>query len=748
MRHVRAFAGAAALLGLSLAGSTACLDRPISVAEPSSKASVLITAQTSAVDKVDLLLMIDNSASMADKQEILAEAVPDLIQSLVLPSCVGEDGKPNGLRADPSAAPGRECSEGKAEFAPVVDLHVGIVSSSMGGLGGDQCGDKSRPDERDGGRLVARGPNGAAIEGIGASKFLAWLPSVDRNKDKPRLAGAPPIGELEVLKKSAKSLVEGVGDRGCGLEAQLESVYHFLNEPAPYAEVKVDDGGKASLAGLDNELLAQRAAFLRPDSLVAVVMLTDEDDSQVDPVSYDGFGHFWARTIGFGGNPNQTTSRGTSICAGDPSSADCLACVSQKANKSDPECQKNGGFYGPKEDQMNVRFHKMKSRFGVDPQHPLERYRDGLAKTTVPNRAGNGTCRNPLFASALPTGGTDENDDALCNLPASRRRPEEIFFAVLGGVPNDLLHFDPADPSRRLSDDEWDKIVGKDADHYARDEGIDPRMVQSVAPRAGRPAASSTSGDNFVGSEPRDWDTRGMDLQYACTFPLRTERTCNAGECDCNDPRFGSPPANPPLCGATGKTQLYAKAYPTPRELRVARLLGKQGIAASLCPISLEANVGGAPNPLYGYRPAMATILDRLKSAFGPECLPQPLPRDDDGKVACVAILGLPGKGRDCGQEGFSALDPAVADSFLRRKREVGDTTYDDRTLCAAPQIGLKPGETCKESTERGYCYVENGADRRPLANCSQALVFSRALQPPKEVTTDLACIRQDTGLE
>jgi hypothetical protein len=41
-----------------------------------------------AADKVDLLLVIDNSRSMADKQKILALAVPDLVESLVNPPCI------------------------------------------------------------------------------------------------------------------------------------------------------------------------------------------------------------------------------------------------------------------------------------------------------------------------------------------------------------------------------------------------------------------------------------------------------------------------------------------------------------------------------------------------------------------------------------------------------------------------------------------------------------------------------------
>ena len=48
------------------------------------------------VDKVDLLLVVDNSAGMADKQQLLAEAVPLLVHRLVTPICVDEEGRPTG----------------------------------------------------------------------------------------------------------------------------------------------------------------------------------------------------------------------------------------------------------------------------------------------------------------------------------------------------------------------------------------------------------------------------------------------------------------------------------------------------------------------------------------------------------------------------------------------------------------------------------------------------------------------------
>ena len=71
------------------------------------------------------------------------------------------------------------------------------------------------------------------------------------------------------------------------------TMYHFLIEPMPYAkaEVKCTFGisgdacgsNKIEVTGLDEELLAQRKAFLRADSLLAVVVLSDENDASLKP---------------------------------------------------------------------------------------------------------------------------------------------------------------------------------------------------------------------------------------------------------------------------------------------------------------------------------------------------------------------------------------------------------------------------------------------------------------------------------
>ena len=72
----------AIVAGLGTVGA-GCLTRPIEHQDPTTKVNFTTVVHNQAVDKLDLLFMIDNSASMGDKQQLLAEAVPDMINRLV-----------------------------------------------------------------------------------------------------------------------------------------------------------------------------------------------------------------------------------------------------------------------------------------------------------------------------------------------------------------------------------------------------------------------------------------------------------------------------------------------------------------------------------------------------------------------------------------------------------------------------------------------------------------------------------------
>src|SRR4051812_13369943 len=116
---------------------TGCLSRPLTEVSPTTSNLFVDQIQQSAVDKIDLLFMVDNSVSMTDKQEILKDAVPVLLSRLVFPICVDGTGKPTGV----SAGANGQCPDhqGQPEFNPIGDIHIGVVSSSLGAHGGTQC---------------------------------------------------------------------------------------------------------------------------------------------------------------------------------------------------------------------------------------------------------------------------------------------------------------------------------------------------------------------------------------------------------------------------------------------------------------------------------------------------------------------------------------------------------------------------------------------------------------------------------
>ncbi len=157
----------ALLLGLPLvfgAGGVGCLSRPVAACDPSARTTVEVRTKVTAIDKIDLLFAIDNSQSMGDKQALLARAVPDLVNRLLQPNCVDDDLKvlgPSDLKSSGEAT----CAVGKLEFAPVRDLHVGILTSSIGGAGGNTCvrGETVGPDRRIDANLDRHNDDGAHL---------------------------------------------------------------------------------------------------------------------------------------------------------------------------------------------------------------------------------------------------------------------------------------------------------------------------------------------------------------------------------------------------------------------------------------------------------------------------------------------------------------------------------------------------------------------------------------------------------
>jgi hypothetical protein len=634
------------------------------------------------VDKLDLLFMIDNSASMGDKQALLAQAVPDLIERLVSPNCVDAMNVPTGQKALPDGS----CPpNSQAEFPPVHDMHIGVVSSSLGSRGSDQCDPtlmnpanaqlNAHMDDR--GELLARGgvPGDPTVENVvpdaAPYNFLSWFPTVTGNAGKPpppttalTMAGVP--NESGTLIGDFTNLIAGVHEHGCGFESQNEAWYRFLIQPDPFDSIG-KNGTRAFVSGIDPTILRERAAFLRPDSVLAVIVVTDENEEAVDPLSIGAQG--WAFMNGsFPGSPAGlgTAPQGTIECSQldpnrplltGPNDPNCTSCAFAQGQASFvARCPKDGvngasGYLDPADDDLNIRFFHQKERFGLFAGYPTSRYVRGLTNAAVPDvshehdptgsyigdQDAQANCVNPLFAQGLPN---DPNQE-LCHLPRGPRTPDMVYYAAIAGVPHELLQATPGDaecdaatapaycPQKRvLSSADWTLIVGRDPEHYDF-AGTDFHMIESTEPRtvntglwANVSLCPPGSPDNCDPINGREWTTNKRDLQFACMFALPQPKDCTqpkyAAACDCAPGALNS---NTQLC--QGTTQVYGKAYPSVREMLIARAMslsagpaGGNGIVSSLCPIHVTEETPG--DPLFAYRPAATAIVDRLKLSLGP----------------------------------------------------------------------------------------------------------------------------------
>jgi hypothetical protein len=852
------------VLGILGAG---CLTRPVTNASPLIQTNFTSVVHNQSVDKVDLLFMIDNSASMGDKQALLALAVPDMINRLVAPNCVDDNGNP--VTPPATADVNGNCTNGKAEFPPVHDMHIGVVTSSLGGRGGDQCSDtatnpantmlNAHNDDR--GELINRGgvSGNPTVENtapdLNSSYFLSWFPNVTTNTGHP--APLPPaVSVTTTLVSDFTTLVEGVHEHGCGFEAQNEAWYRFLVQPDPFDSItKVKT--QAQFSGVDATILQQRHDFLRSDSLLAIIVVTDENEEAADPLSIGAQG--WAfDNQDFPGSASGASPQGTVECQNfdpnnpmttGPNDPNCTSCA---FIGGDPNfamrCPKDGasganGYLDPSDDTLNTRFYHQKLRFGLFAGYPTSRYVRGMQNATVPDSAhehdsngnyvgdqdANANCVNPIYAQNLPTSATGPTDPALCNLTRGTRTSDLVYYAAIAGVPHQLLQSKPGDgtcptgtaaadcPQKdTLTDADWKLIEGNDPENYDF-SGADFHMVENWDPRttpgsvwsaeehgplagnimANASACPPTMGGSVKGQplcDPingREWATSKGDLQFSCIFDLTPQfggvgKDCSQAEyqgaCDCSSTSINN---GTQLCdSATPTLQVYGKAYPSVREMIIAKAMSKstsgdQGIVSSLCPIHVTDESGGS-DPLYGYRPAVNAIINRLKASLSNQCLPQKLQPDSAGNVPCLILVQLgtavgPGS---CANPGAACVNsqglfgpgdippgqtgPIVSQDILTKFCDAQEAAYtgmpgasgdpDTYPTCALNQLlpNLPSGAPntadfptgaaggCSSATDEGWCYVTGKAAN----GCPQAILFT-AGEPPHGSTVSLQCIEQ-----
>ncbi|KYF87716.1 hypothetical protein BE20_25180, partial [Sorangium cellulosum] len=119
---------------------------------------------------------------MADKQDILATAIPDLVQ----------------------------CPQDfKREFEPVKDIHIGIISSSLGGHGSGACPAMTSPSNVDMAHLLARESEDSEVNDLPTylnKGFLAWDPDQKRDVNGEPERPDPEDGEADIEGDSPNDL--------------------------------------------------------------------------------------------------------------------------------------------------------------------------------------------------------------------------------------------------------------------------------------------------------------------------------------------------------------------------------------------------------------------------------------------------------------------------------------------------------------------------------------------------------------
>jgi hypothetical protein len=402
-----------------------CTRRPVADDEPHGVrvAEREGSSEQPEVNGVDLLVVVDDSLSMVDKQEVLSRSFERM--QFMAYSC---NSPATGGLSVPSAD--GSCPEGwGAQLLLPAVRSAAVISSSLEAAGA--CAATSR----------------------GAHPL--------QSPSSPRLNG----------RTSYVQQVREVGDRGCGFEAPLEAMYRFLVDPSPPLMIESDSGAQGPelrAQGIDQQLLEQRKEFLGPYTQVVVIILTDEDDCSV----LDR-GDAWKMV------DSAPLVRASSDCATDPAGPCCRSCdaIEDTAKEGctaldeDPVCAVTPQWE-PTEDHLQLRCFDQKRRFGRDFLFPTSRYVDALTKPEIEDRDGQ-LAPNPLFVS----GRTPDMVSVLliAGTPWQLLLDEDASAAG-------QLHL--LEPNRYEGRGLWKELLG---DGETRSAAADSHMIQSIGPRSGLP---------------------------------------------------------------------------------------------------------------------------------------------------------------------------------------------------------------------------------------------------------------------
>ncbi len=216
-----------------------CLNRELKPILPCTVSGVAEDVKINPIDKVDLLMMIDNSPSMIDEQDKLRRELPRLVQ--VLASGDLQAGQPAGT-------PGL----GEADFPVLSSLRVGVITPDLGTNPIMACPEPVGDDAE----LVSTTSDASAAGCSNwPSSFIELNPRATSTQE-----------QLDFGEQAG--CVATTGTTGCGFEQQLEALLKSV--------VPANSGISPPFANTDGK--GDINNFVREDSLLVVLFVTDEED--------------------------------------------------------------------------------------------------------------------------------------------------------------------------------------------------------------------------------------------------------------------------------------------------------------------------------------------------------------------------------------------------------------------------------------------------------------------------------------
>lgn len=235
------FALAGALGGALASSAAGCNPESPAVAGHCTEGSECVQAQLQlkSVDKLDILVVVDNSASAHNELELFKSELPRMLSAFV-----------NGN--DPDAG----------QFPPVQSVNLAVLTSDMG-LGALDA-------------LPARWHSAVPLWGCNENgddgRFNIYSEEDIQHCDPTRPAflsfrgGSATVSAIDSV-----ACVPSLGSDGCGFEQPLEAILKSLTPANSDLTFTAGEGHGSSA----------HSGFLREDSLLVVVVVSDEDDCSI-----------------------------------------------------------------------------------------------------------------------------------------------------------------------------------------------------------------------------------------------------------------------------------------------------------------------------------------------------------------------------------------------------------------------------------------------------------------------------------